>query len=304
MSVYLIMFPVHVHVETNVVDINDTVHSSPGGLFFLVNYLNISDAVQYHPTYLHLVFHVLSLFSVLYLISLPLVFVGFFRNQFLSGWVLFLLVGSFNPLITPFCALDEWIRWMFMLVYPFSFYAANGIVKVLESRDQRGLYPDMGWLKWMKLSRRTITGILLCIGLLGVLFIGVRYGDGGFLYLPSTISYFPSTMLHNSVPLQDVTGTVQVMKWLNEHMDYGSAVLVHHVFLSWASLYLDKKDVVIHYTKDAQMALDTALQHGFSPVYLVWWNEKTQWYSITVPRNFVPIFGSGRIYVFERLQEN
>jgi len=157
----------------------------PTGLFFLVNYLNYSGSVQY-PTYIDLMSNVLTFFVVLYLLCLPLVFVGFFRDRLLDGWTMLLLIGSFSGLIVPFFALDFWDRWMLMLVYPFTFYAVNGVEKVLESQNAL-VRPSIRWLRWIKVSRRTTLGILLLTVSLGSLSFVVNYGT---LSIPGTDLYF------------------------------------------------------------------------------------------------------------------
>jgi len=48
-------------------------------------------------------------------------------------------MGSLNALVTPFAALFLWERWMFMLVYPFTFYATNGVEKFLGNRNRNQL---------------------------------------------------------------------------------------------------------------------------------------------------------------------
>jgi len=300
-SVYLRMTPVPFHLETNVISVNDSIHPSPGKLFFLVNYLNVFDSVQHYPTYMDLASHIFSLFSVLYLLCLPLVFVGFFRNDLLDGWTSLILVGSFSALVIPFCALDLWNRWMFMLVYPFTLYVVNGIVKVSDSQGG-AVNPNWKWLGWMKISKRTMFAILLCGVLLGTTFMMVTYADAGLIYTPTTISYIPSTMLHNTVPLRDVDDTVEVMQWLNRRMNNSSVVLIHHAFLSWADLYLDKAHPIVYYVKDLKTALNVAFDHDFDSVYLVWWNENVGWYDLTVPEYFVSVFCSGRISAFKYIQ--
>jgi hypothetical protein len=297
-SVYFIVFPVSFHVTTNVIMVHDTFQHSPGGLFFLVDYLSVANSIESYPTYLRLVSHVFSLFALLYLVWLPLVLVGFFRDKILDGWTILLLIGSFGCLVVPFCALDSWHRWMLMLVYPFTFYAVNGAGKVLGS--QRSVAPGVSWLKWMKVSRRMTFGLLSCIGLLGSLFMTVRFGNGGgVFYIPATVTYFPTTMLHNTVPLQDTKATVEAMEWLDGRMDNGSCVLLFDAFLSWADLHLDKKNVIVHYEMDAGGALNLALGHGFNPIYLIWWNQNIGWYgSLSVPERFAPVFNVERISVF------
>jgi hypothetical protein len=118
-------FPLSYGVEGNVVSAGDVSHSSAGGLFFMVNYLSVRDSVQYYPAYWNLALNVVILFSLLYLPYLFLVWKGYFDNIVLKSWTVLLLIGSFSCLVMPFFAVDLWSRWMFILVYPFSFFAAN-----------------------------------------------------------------------------------------------------------------------------------------------------------------------------------
>jgi len=299
-SVYLMVFPVPFHVTTNVIRVHDTFRYSPGGLFFLVDYLSVANPIESYPTYLHLVSHVFSLFALLYLIWLPLVLVGFFRDKILDGWTTLLLVGSFGCLVVPFCALEYWHRWMLMLVYPLTFYAVNGVWRVLKSGP---CVPSLKWLSWMKISRRSAVGISFVTVLLGSLFmtwplISGRYGVIGF---STTWTYFPSTMQSSSVPLQDTEGTVKAIEWLNTHMTDGSALLVHDAFFYWTELYLDNNHVVIFFASNIEAALNLALENGFNSLYFIWWNEDIGWYGFKVPSDFVSVFESGRISVFQIL---
>lgn len=299
-SIYLRMFPVPFHVETNVIGVNDSFSPNPGGLFFLVNYFGVATPIEQYASYFELVSHVASLFVLLYLVWLPLVLVGFFRDKILDGWVTLLLIGSFGCLVVPFCALEYWHRWMLMLVYPFTFYAVNGFWRVLKSQDTR-VASGLSWMSWMKISRKVAIGISLVTVLLGSLFmswplISGRYGLFG---IPTTWKYFPSTMQSSTVPLQDTEGTVKVVKWLDEHMRDGSAVLAHDVFFYWTGLYLDKDHVVIFFRINLEAALNLALENGFNSLYFIWWNEDIGWYGLTVPDDFVSVFESGRISVFE-----
>jgi len=285
--------------ETNVISAYQP-PSRPGGLFFLTNYLGLSGSIQY-PTYLDLFSHVLSLFVVLYLVCLPLVFVGFFRDRILDSWTLFLLVGAFSSLVTPLFALDFWDRWMFLLVYPFTFYAVNGIGKVLESKSGVA-FSKLRWMRWMKVSKKFVGVMLFLTVLFGSLLMTAKFSDNGVFSIPTTGIYLPSTMLQNTVPIRDVESVVEAIDWLNEHMTDGSGVLLHHAFFSWGKLYLDKKNVIVHYVTDIEGALGEALENGLDPVYLVWWGENIGWYrSIVVPNYFMQVFESDRIAAFQYL---
>lgn len=293
------LFPIQ-HNETNVISAVPG-YVRYGGLFLrifrLTDYLNVGskfDPVYYYPTYLSLASQILCLFAVLYLVWLPLVFVGSFRDKILDGWTLFLLVGSFNALITPFCALDFWNRWMFMLVYPFTFYATNGFWKI-RALQANGIKLS---LKRIKMLRKMAIGTLSCTVLFGSLFM-VMPVNFAFFSSGNTNANFPSTMLHNTVPLEDVESVLVAISWLNENMTNGSCVLLHQAFLSWAELYLEKKRLIVYYTRDAEMALNVALEHNLNPIYLIWWNRNIGWYGLTVPQNFAAISNSGRISVFK-----
>jgi hypothetical protein len=298
-SVYLRMFPVSFLAESNVTSAYQPA-APPGGLFFLVNYFSPSLGSVQYPTYVNLASHFFSLFAVLYLLSLPLVLVGFFRERLLDGWTLLLLAGSFSSVIIPFAALIYWDRWMIMLVYPFTFYAVNGMEKVLTSKGT-GVRPSLRWMRWMKVSTRTVYGILFLTVFFGFLLMTVRFRDDGVFAIPTTGIYLPSTMLQNTVPLRDVGGTVDAMEWLNR-LDDDSGVLVHHAFLWWARLYLGKENMIVHFRMNVEAAFNVALGNGFNSVYLVWWNENISWYRLSVPKDFVAVFSSGRISVFEYFQ--
>jgi len=273
----------------------------PTGLFFLVNYLNYSGSVQY-PTYIDLMSNVLTFFVVLYLLCLPLVFVGFFRDRLLDGWTMLLLIGSFSGLIVPFFALDFWDRWMLMLVYPFTFYAVNGVEKVLESQNAL-VRPSIRWLRWIKVSRRTTLGILLLTVSLGSLSFVVNYGT---LSIPGTDLYVPSLYV-NTVPLEDMKGTMDAINWLNTHLNDRSAVLVYLAFRWWVVLGLNNSNPVIFYfTGNIEPALNAALQEGLDSIYFIWWNKDIGWYRLTVPESFLKkeVFRSGRISVFQPFDSN
>ncbi len=280
----------------------------PGGLFFLVNYLGMSDPVHNYSSYPNLALNVLSLFIVLYGFWLPLTIVGFFRDSVLDGWVLALLIGSFSALVIPFCAVSWWNRWMFMLVYPFAIYATHGIERVFNS-DGKAVSSSFSWLKWMKVSRKTVLVTFSLVIVFGSIFVAIPpfFDRFGVFLIPTINSYVPTTMLYNTVPLRDVTPTIDTMNWLNEHMSNDSSVLVHHAFLWWADLYLDEKHVIIYYQADLENSVQTAKQDGFERIYLIWWNEaylmwldeNIDWYGFEIPKSFIPVVNTDRISVFE-----
>jgi len=298
-GVYLNMYPAPKFVTANVVEVNDAVVPRPFGLFFLVNYLGVESYYRY-PSYLDLLFNVFFLFFILYLLFLPLVIVGFFRNRLLDGWTLLLLLGTFDAILTPFFALDPWHRSTFLLVYPFTFYAANGIQRVLKSQSG-SIETNFRCLRWMKVSKKVVRGIMLVTLIFGLIFMSSLFFESfRGSSSPTTGVYPPSSMLTNTVPLRDTIDTVKAMEWLNGYMKEDAAVLIHFVFLPWAELYLRNERKIFYFEVDINKALNMTLERGFATVYFVWWNENIGWYDLSVPRDFAKYFSSGRISVFKR----
>lgn len=159
-----------------------------------------------------------------------------------------------------------------MLVYPFTFYAVNGITRILQSiRKTR--------VKWMRLTERVAKLTLI---------LPFSFG----LVLMTTATHA------SAVPLRDIDDTIKAMQWLDSQMDNGSALLSHAAFLNWARLHLDERHTLIRFKDDIEGAIDVALRHGCDDIYFVWWNENIGWYGLTVPDYFVSIFENGRISVF------
>jgi hypothetical protein len=299
-GLYLRMYPVRYASppgsKVDVIRVTDTSHQSYGKLFFLTNYLGLYYGPQIYPTYLDLLFQASALFALLYLAYIFLVWKGFFRNNTLDVWTGLLLVGSFGCLLVPFCALDLWHRWMFMLAYPFTFYAVNGVNRLLNSP----MKIELG-LKRLKPPRKKVYGMILSTVLLGGVYLAspvlmVTVGVGIFSLVP-ICRYFSSSP---AVPYQVVDGLVQAMQWLKDNMENTSCVVLHLSFVQWAKIYLDGSHNVIGYNNDIQGALNLALEHGFNDVYFVCWNENIRWYGLKVPEYYIPKekFGNISVYTF------
>jgi len=278
-SFYFIVFPMPRQIELNVINAYAPSGNYSGALFFVKNYLANYGASPYSPVYLDLVPQVFLFFAGFYMVVLPLVLVGFFKDDVLNSWTVLLLIGSFGALVMPFFALDCWWRWMLMLVYPFTFYAANGITKILQS--SRGAFDlTLRRVRWAKLADWTVKLILVLPLALGLVFMATNIQG-------------------TAVPLRDVDDTIRAIRWLNAQMDNGSALLTHDAFMFWERVYLDKSRVSICFKDDVQRAIDVALQRGFSSVYFVWWNHNAGGYGVTVPSYFARLQDFGRISVFE-----
>jgi len=298
-GIYLRMFPVSYAyppaVGPNLVWVNDTTLQNYGPLFFFVNYLGMNTGLDIYPNYLFLVLSVLALFALLYLPYVYLVWKGFFRNEIIDVWTSLLIVGSFGCLITPFFALDLWHRWMFMLVYPFMFYAVNGAGTLLRRMSQHGTM-----LEKFRNFRNKISVMVLATALLGAIYLAtpflmVHVGFGIYSLYP-TSRYFSSAP---AVPYQDINGTINAMQWLKDHMHNNSCAVLQNAFATWSRLYLNNSQNVIAYINDVNLAVDLALQNNYQKIYFVCWNKEIGWYGTYVPKNFKELQCFDRISVFE-----
>ena len=182
---------------------------------------------------------------------------------------------------------------MFMLVYPFTFFAVNGVFRLL--RESKSLRDNMD-----RSGRRRVLGVLCVTVVLGCVYLAtpvlMNTVQVGVFALPRVNLHFSSAP---TVPYQDVEGVIEAWSWLDGRMGSNSCVLVNHAFVSWQKLYLDKSHVSIEFWKDADSALDQALDLGFGSVYLVWWNTNIGWYDVSVPNSFTRLSDFGRISVYE-----
>jgi hypothetical protein len=289
-------------VKTNVIEVADVIYPASGNPSFFVNYLNSNYLVSY-ASYSSLFVDVLVLFSVLYLLALPLVLTGYFRHVILDFWVLFLLGGVFNALLFPFFAVNFWDRLMYMLAYPFAFYAVNGLLRVHESG--RSIHLKLSRLGSVLFTKRKAEALFVASILLGAAYITMPPSlfTIGTFSVSMTTAHLPSIVLANTVLLEDTGDLIEALTWLKtqlSHRDEGSfCIIVQDSLLWWSKLYLGDQYSLFRFFKYANDAVHMALQQGFSTVFFVWWKGKSNLYSISVPSSLVSIFENRRFSVFQ-----
>lgn len=297
-DIYLRIIPIHFpSIASNIINSGDAVLAHPGRLFFLVNYLNVQTSVESYGSYSALAVSVGALFALLFLPYLYLVIKGFFKNRILTLWTGLLLVGAFSCLVTPFSAPEYWSRWMFMLAFPFTFYAIYGLKKLLGPVQRKG-----SSLITKLSSNRRITLMILLTFSLGIAYLAspiiIVYANASVPSVTRTYYYFSDSP---SVPNQDVNDVIRAMGWLNGKMDSSSCVILHQSYQSWGELYLDNSHSIVTFqNKDVNAAVKTALVKNFSTVYFVWSNVPLGWYNVSVPNSFSDLqdFGSISVYVY------
>jgi hypothetical protein len=294
-GLYLKFNPIHYAISSNIIRAGDTVAANAGGVFFLVDYLHVQSSIDFYPNYGSLALSVGVLFAVLFIPYVYLVVKGFFRNDTLNLWTSLLLVGSFSALIIPFSALEYWHRWMFMLAYPFTFYAINGLNKLLNSRHSEDKTTSFSKLLS---NKKASFALLLTFGLAAcylVTPVTMVYANTSIPAVFNTYLYFST---NPTVPYGDVNDVVGAVTWLNGNMGLLSCAVLQHAYLSWGQLYFDKSHTIITFEKDLNQAVQTAYEHGFKQIFLIWWNQPTSWYGVSVPKSFVSVKDFGRISIY------
>lgn len=293
-GIYLRFYPISYAVQTNVITVNDQIVGSYR-LFFMTNYLQVQMPTDYYSSYGALFLSVALLFAVLYLPYIWLVKKGYFKNSILNIWLLLALAGSFSCLIVPIFALQYWHRWMFMLVYPFTFFAIAGLAKLYNTWLQRA--GEKRFSFWAS-NKKALAMIILTLSL------GIAY-----LFTPITMTYANLSIANvtgnqlyfstdPAVPYQDEASVVQALEWLNNNMNASSCVILQHHYLEYGRLCLDKTNSIVYYTVNLTLAVDKALEKGFSQIYYVYWNQPIGWGNEPVPQTFEDLQDFDRISVY------
>ena len=124
--------------------------------------------------------------------------------------------------------------------------------------------------------------------------------DGtGLFNWSGSFKYFPSTMQTSSIPLQDTEAVTEAYKWLNNNMNQTSSLLVHDTFEFWTLLYLNPNHVAYLFDNNLEAAQSHAANDGYQSIYFVWWNQDINWYNIELSNNWVSVYDSGRISVYQ-----
>jgi hypothetical protein len=216
-----------------------------------------------------------------YLPLLPLVVLGvrrFGSNLQLNAWVLCIFIVLSLAIANVFIAVLPY-RWILLLTYPLTFYAAEGFASLKVNAHKAGV------------------GLMLAI--LSVSFM-VLPNTSAFPYFGLFTLYVPSSMLQNTVSLSDSQDTVNALQWVRNNMPSDARLLVHDVFYGWASLTLDGGQLILYgYGNPETMAQKLEENGSEHLLYLIWWINGSGWHGqLTVSSAFRQVYESGRIAVF------
>jgi hypothetical protein len=249
-----------------------------------------------------------------YVIILPLVFVGLvgFRVSAMHYWALLCLGIVLLEMVNPNLLLYFWNRWVYLLVYPLLFFAAQGFERVWKfwsghKSKIRRLVPKIF----------AISYLVLLLSLSGFYLAASPENQISFFSKDNPyLAFIPSSMLQNTLPISDNPALVKCFQWINNNTSEDSAVVIHYALYDLATIYISNRAVISvtqgsmwTYLQNETSLVDgmvaaarVTLNNGPGAVYTVWWVSGKGWYGIpTLPSDFKEVYRSGEMaaYLFD-----
>ena len=192
----------------------------------------------------------LSLYTIVPV--LPLALAGFSREKLFFPVLLWLAIAAYDVVAVPSFGLSYFWWWLLLLPIPLTVYAGKGLVKFGVLRK----------------TNRFRIGVLF-IALLSFLAMGYSTSAIGLGY-PSAYAYMPGGLVESAVPFADIPYIQQAFYWSNQHLPWGSLILVPENFQGFAATD-SRSDLRINVVPPS-LSLEEALQlvHPKTAVYAIY----------------------------------
>lgn len=218
------------------------------------------------------------LFYLCYGLLLPLIILGVWqlrKNIVLTTITIWLLAGTFSSLIFAGQGLMVWERWLFMLVFPFTIYAVAGILAI--GKKIQSLKLKIFKIKKINYTLTAVFWLALFSFLSWQIypFLTADYKDAKPPLANDELnSYFPRTMVHNSVGLWEISNVLDVADWLNKNAPSGSLIIVDNRYRGPMLTRFDIDDRYILTNpwseRLQESTFELARKLNYQPVYLIW----------------------------------
>ncbi len=273
--------------------------------FPFVNYIEGEGLANYQGSYFTLLVDVFSLYTASFMFILIFLIyelyivqkavfthANVYRSDPINVWMIFCTIPILNCIFFPVFALFSWHRWMLMLIVPYSIYATAGIIKLSSS------------IRSVQIRKYFHFCIVIVLGITCLFYLAMPYSNSFSLYSafnPSS-KYTPTTMMRNTVPLDDVPQLGSVFPWADLHLERKSCLLIKDAFLDWAKIFSSSNLTLINYkNQDVLTGVNYARDLNFTDIYWLWWDNGVglQWYGQTVPEFFVPVYQLDTINIYK-----
>jgi len=254
--------------------------------------------------------YVLGFLIYCFIFLLPLALIGtrLERGTSLRFWIASCLLVLVPVLTGGLNSIPLWFRWPLMLVYPLAFFFAEGFECAIRFRS------------WRSLSGLVVKiGALSLVALIAVtsVYYLVAPPEHPFPYFSQHnpyLRYVESSMLQNSISIQDVPSLLSAIDAASLFLDNGTVLVLHEAVYVWAVNRLGTTTRVIPVKEPGYVSMNPenasrsieqlsyANHNSGHRVYTIWWSDGRGWYTVgELPASFrlVEKKGTFGIYLFE-----
>ena len=254
---------------------------TPDGWLALFGYASYTDMLISEAMF--------ALYCFGFLMPLALLGAKRFGNFQMRSWIILLAIAAFIPMVSP-----SGLRLLMLLTFPLAFYVTEGIGGLHSVRWRRLRKPLAG------------AGLVYLAAVVGVLSWGFMastpeephdyfIADG----LNTHIYSIPSSMLQNTVSINDCADTEKAVAWLEANMEPADALLSHRAFYGWALARIDRDQIIMYEYDNPLDAAASSAGKVEGDLYLIWWVDGKGWYGLpSVPPEFSQVYSSGNIAVY------
>ena len=204
-------------------------------------------------------------------------------------WASVILFVTLSPIVSPRFAFNLWYLWAVIVSVPLSIIAFGGFARIIST------------VRPKRIKALLIIAILVPYVILGIGYV-TQPPERPFPYFSGSpfAPYMATSMLANTVPLQDSLDALALLKNLNSTMEQGSVLLVHEAFYGFAAVsFSGHKYIIDYFLGSVLSAASYAKQLGFARIYWIWWLPGYGWFGlVNPPLGFKVMNSSGRIAVY------
>ena len=235
---------------------------------------------------------VVNLFIAFFFLYIPYFYKRL--NLLMNIWILSSLVPAFSPL-TLVVEISFWSRWMFQGVYPLTLTSWAYLSQYIDTYNSNNI------IQAFMSAEKNVKRVFLITIILSTGYLVLTPDFPLPIYAsPLTVKYAPSSMVQNTMPIDENPNIVDVFQWVIENVPQGSLILTAHPFYKWAIILLDGYNYTIINVKfNVSYATEIAKNNTNSPTYLIATRRGCQFHSIVVPEaEYEEIYSKGDVSVY------
>ncbi|MGQ4832780.1 MAG: hypothetical protein ACP6IS_02640 [Candidatus Asgardarchaeia archaeon] len=245
-----------------------------------------------------LLLSVLTLFLTYFFLYIPY----FYQKKDTIGyiWTLSSLIPGLSPILMVI-SLSYWYRWLLQAIFPMAILTWATVIKEINKEE----ISIKSLIVKIIRTKKTVRSLFLLTLFLGITYEILPPSSPFPLYAnPLTVQYVPTSMLQNTMPINENQNMVKVLQWVNRHVPPGSLIITIHPFYPWALIFLDNNTYHIR-NVEFNITLATQLASSFKSgaVFLIATRRGCYYYSIFVPfKHYQEVYNVGEISVYRFIE--